>query len=236
MTQGQAPLGAAREKSVPELVRDLGHRDRPIRQYAADQLEKKARAGEDLSNFVPELENSLRTDVDVKVRRSVAQALGLITDRSTIQTLITASNDADSHVRFHVVEALGKFKLPCVIPALENALKDEFHRVVDVAFEGLVNMNTTESFAAIIKALGYPNDSLRGKAARVLGEKGRVEAIDPLFEALKQAQSQVESISRPEDKIEVDTIKDALDEIVKAHPEQRKKVLNRLINIRSQDN
>ena len=106
------------QNRIPDLIRDLSHRNEDIRWAAASAL---ARIG---TSAVDPLVTAL-DDKDSVVRLRAAWALGQIGDKRAVERLILTLRDGDWSVRMRAAEALGKLRAQRATDALLLLLRDK---------------------------------------------------------------------------------------------------------------
>ena len=115
---GQTEQTKNSQNRIPDLIRDLSHRNEDIRWAAASAL---ARIG---TAAVDPLMAAL-DDKDSVVRLRAAWALGQIGDERPVEQLILTLRDGDWSVRMRAAEALGKLRAQRATDALLLLLRDK---------------------------------------------------------------------------------------------------------------
>jgi HEAT repeat protein len=168
-------LGEIGVPAVPALMEALKNWDWQVRWAAAWALGKIG----DLQ-AVPALMEALK-DEDKDVRQTAAEALGKI-GVPAVPALMEALKDEDWRVRQAAARALGEIGDPQALPALIQALKDEYVRE---AVEEALGKIGVPAVPALIEALKDDDEDVRRAAAGALGEIGDPQAVPALIEALK---------------------------------------------------
>jgi nitrite reductase/ring-hydroxylating ferredoxin subunit len=106
------------QNRIPDLIRDLSHRNEDVRWAAASALARIGTAAVD--PLVAALD-----DKDSVVRLRAAWALGQIGDGRPVEKLILALRDGDWSVRMRAAEALGKLRVQRATGALLLLLRDK---------------------------------------------------------------------------------------------------------------
>jgi len=172
-------LGEIGVPAVPALMEALKNWDWQVRWAAAWALGKIG----DLQ-AVPALMEALK-DEDKDVRQTAAEALGKI-GVPAVPALMEALKDEDWRVRQAAARALGEIGDPQALPALIQALKDEYVRE---AVEEALGKIGVPAVPALIQAL-KDDEYVRWAAVGALGKIG-VPAVPALMEALKDKDKDV---------------------------------------------
>jgi HEAT repeat protein len=158
----------------------------------------------------------LLSSSSVSLRTSAVVALGQLADPLSTKALINALHDENTEVRISAVHSLGRFHDPASIRMLAGALVDPDEKIRLLAMDVLIrigapavtcliaafkdrNTELRTSAAKILVSIGFPaveplvhtlkdrSDLVRWRAARALGEIGDTRAIEPLIQALGEA-------------------------------------------------
>jgi HEAT repeat protein len=123
-------------------------------------------------------------DPDANKRRHAACGLSYAADAAAIPALLEAVHDAERSVRRYVIEALVKCAAnaptyDAVLPALIEALDDEYDQVAINATEGLAMIRDPRATAALVRAaLTNEQDRVRAFSRKALGAIGAAAAPD----------------------------------------------------------
>jgi HEAT repeat protein len=169
---------------VPSLIEALCDGDNVGRRNAA--LEAIGQLGPDV---VPPLVDALPTVPDT-ARKFLVDAMGDAGDASTVPVLVAAvEDDPDPNVAAAALDALARVGGPEAEAALRRRLtvKDPFQRMA--ALDGLARLGATVPWEELHPLLG--DRLVRRVALVLLGKTGRVEAVDPLLEALSDPSPQL---------------------------------------------
>lgn len=173
-------LGKLRDKrAIEPLIGALGDADAGVRKDAVSALGylRDNRAAWPLIRLLK--------DPDPKVRSYAAAELSsgvpVGKDTSMIGPLMEALHDADKHVRWSALRALGHFDDPRVEDAALGMLKDEAVRKAAVIALG--ERRSAKGVMPLI-ALLSENDDVALSSAEALGKIGDMRAVDPLIDAL----------------------------------------------------
>ena len=170
--------------------------------------------------FGPPDVNKLKDNRDIKgllkalrqkdryVRIEAAEALGEMSEPTTVGPLIQALKDEDDGVRGSAAKALGRMKDPSAVEPLIQVLEDEntvnrwyameslgnigderavaplMHKILDDRAGIALGKTGKASVEALIQALKDRNARVRKRAAVILGTIGDLRAVEPLVEAL----------------------------------------------------
>jgi HEAT repeat protein len=169
---------------LPVLVRALSDSASEVRLSAAEAL---GFLGESAAR-VP-LEGCLG-DEDHRVRFHAAEALGKLKDPASVPALGRALRDSDDRTRFHAARALGWIKHASAGPALEKAREEEEVPWVrlGIAFGIFRSTGEREALSDLTGALRSPDWTLRPVAAELLGHTDEAAAVEPLVDALAEAE------------------------------------------------
>ena len=128
-------------------------------------------------------------DQSPELRRTAAESLGKIGDRSTATALLPLLTDPAPPVRTAAAQALGRIADPtdeAVIMALTRALQDSSHRVKQVAALAIAEIEpSARQLRAVADLLRSPHVEVRRAAVRALlvAETGPfMEALLPLLD------------------------------------------------------
>lgn len=128
-------------------------------------------------------------DQSPELRRTAAESLGKIGDRSTATALLPLLTDPTPPVRTAAAQALGRIADPtdeAVIMALTRALQDSSHRVKQVAALAIAEIEpSARQLRAVADLLRSPHVQVRRAAVRALlvAETGPfMEALLPLLD------------------------------------------------------
>ena len=171
-------LGGIGPSAVPALLGAMGDANNEVQRAASVQL---GRIGgpEAIAALMDRL-----GDPDANKRRHAAGGLSYAADAAAIPALLAAVHDSDRSVRRSVVDALVKCaaKAPTyddVIPALIEALDDEYNQVAINATEGLAMVRDPRAIAALVRAaLTSNDDQVRTFSRNALGAIGAAAAPD----------------------------------------------------------
>jgi HEAT repeat protein len=207
--EAAAAFQALGSKSVPALVKLLGHRDSFLRQKAWEVASKLPTR---LAAFVRRQAGPLEATA---ARRGAARALTLLGPQAhaAAPALGQALHDTDQQVRWEVAQALGHLG-PTGVPALASVLADKDPQLRYCAvsglgcanpeaaplaapplFQALADTNSTVSFSAgdsltklgtnampfLAKAMARPDPVLRQRAAKALGSVRYRRLVVPLL-------------------------------------------------------
>lgn len=127
----------------------------------------------------------LLKDQDFNVRVDAADALGLIRDKSSVDSLIRALSDKTASVRGRSAHSLGLMGDRKAIERLRVTLFDPIGNVRAYAAEALGNLKSEEAVDDIISAT-LKNDSpwVRANGIEALGDIGSPSAVKALIEIL----------------------------------------------------
>ena len=197
--------------SVDDLIDDLSHPDRLVRQQASWELVLL----EDMA-VEPLLARAVESD---SMRYVSAQILGRIGDSRAVPLLRRLARDPNQHVRREALLALGKMGEPelgtdllralaadssalarsaaaqglgnlrdtLAVPPLVQALSDTAPLVRQLAVNALHALWTAEAEAAVTRSLRDPDETVRFIAAQSLGAHRVSKARDPLRAALRDS-------------------------------------------------
>jgi HEAT repeat protein len=135
-------LGAVR--SVPSLIRALGHEDSEVVMFAATALGKTRD-----KSAIPHLVKLLEQD-DVNVAQAALDSLSLLRASAAVDTIIEIL-DRDPWVRLAAVHALGDIGDPRAVPALIPLLGDE--EIRDLAVAALGKIRSPEALPHLAEVL-----------------------------------------------------------------------------------
>ncbi len=187
--------------AVSAFIHALSDKDANVRIAAARAL---ARSGPAAKQAAGKLIEALR-DSNRSVRFLALAALGRVSgdpkgtmqaSPALIRALILALKNEEGNMRSSVARALGKIEPGAkeAIPALTEALKDQYGPVRTRAAESLVKLGLPDrGLDFLIAELHDESGGHRAWAARLLGKAGAAAkgAIPALTEALKDEQEQV---------------------------------------------
>jgi HEAT repeat protein len=123
---------------------------------------------------------------DEKTRAMATRALGQAAKTpASVYTLLKATADVDSWVRYYAAQALGRLRLTEGLPALCGLLNDPATQVRVSAVEALSHLPSPEAFSALETAAQSEEPDLRRAAVLGLGTLERAEALPILIAALK---------------------------------------------------
>ena len=184
-----AALNAMNLNKKPEfkaVLESLNDPNPKVRAVVVDILSKSKR-----QQALPSLVQVLRQDKDASVRSKVAEDLGRIGDKRSVDPLIASLDDDDDNVRREVALALGRIgdkrSVDPLIASLDDA-DDNVRREVALA---LGRIGDKRAVDPLIKLLGDTDNGVREKAAESLGNIGDKQAVAPLIELLGDADSDV---------------------------------------------
>jgi len=158
---------------ITYLVRDLDER---VQTTAAETV--------GMLNYTPaarDLEDVLRRDRTIKVRRATLTGLGLLAQPSSRATFQQYLNDRDEGLRAAAAEGLGRLKNPADLPALEKGFNDERKAFARLSFafalvkNGRTSLQEFSPFKLLINALA--SASLSSVAESFLVELAREDAV-----------------------------------------------------------
>lgn len=180
-------LGRSEDPRVFEfLLAALSDKDVRV-QYAATAglgSLKDERAVEPLINKL--------THENERVRRDAASSLGKLADPRAIRPLINLLNDEKRSVRYCALASLGKIRDGAVLEGILIAANDSDNGIRKKATELLSKIKKDDAAVdALIKALKYKDDSVRGQVAAELGKLQARRAVKPLIELLKDKSAEV---------------------------------------------
>lgn len=127
-------------EALPALVEALGHKEAPVRYWAATGL---GNIGPNAKQAIPALSQALE-DASASVRTSAALALWKIDHRSeAITALVEVLKDPSSAARLRAVQTLGGIGPDAkqAFPAVEAALKDQDGYVKRAAEQAVKDVN-----------------------------------------------------------------------------------------------
>ena len=130
------------------------------------------RSGEELARLGPRAVPSavlLLRDDDLRVRRTAADILGRIADRSAVSPLVSALRDTDAGVRRAALRALAAIGDPNAIPGIRTVLSDTNAGVRETAASALGRLVSTEAASALATMSTDPDWHMRSVAAHSLG-------------------------------------------------------------------
>jgi HEAT repeat protein len=169
-------LGNIGPSAVPALLGALGDENKDVQDAVASQL---GRIGG--PEAIAALIKSLR-DPDANQRLHAAGGLSYAANAAAIPALLEAVHDADREVRRSAIGALVKCaaKTPTydeVLPALIEALEDEYDQVAIHATEGLAAIPDPRAIAALVRAaVTNQQDQVRAFSRNALKAIGAVAA------------------------------------------------------------
>lgn len=132
---------------------------------------------------------ALAGDVDPRVRKSVAIALGQLGDRAATGPLCDMLGDTDEGVRVLACQALGRLADPASLPALTVSVHDPsaevragvlFAMASLAAHGGLADEQRRGMFTPMVVMAFDPDDGVRADAAATLGTLHDERACEPL--------------------------------------------------------
>jgi len=124
--------------SITDVIHDLIHRHRNPSILSSAVQALKANN----SNFLSIASEIVKSN-DAELRMYIAQIIGEIGDSQGAKTLLMLLNDADTNVRYHAIEALGKLRYAKATSKLISiALSDDFY-LSTAAIDSLVNIGIT---------------------------------------------------------------------------------------------
>lgn len=119
------------------------------------------------------------------VRRSAADALGMMKDARAMEPLTKVLNDSDWQVRRAAAVSLGELGAKDSFEFLKKHLKDENWKVRAAVAIALGNLNDKRAVTPLIDALDDTNQNVRGAAAIGLGGIGDSAATERIIKLLK---------------------------------------------------
>ena len=125
---------------------------------------------------------ALMHDPDPGLRMQVALALGERHTPGAVDALLAALEDPDVNVRFHAVEALGRMRAGDAVDALAAIAESDEFFLVFPAVDALARIHDARVGPRLIPLLRRTD--IVEPVAEALGERGGVEAVAPLVEAL----------------------------------------------------
>ncbi len=153
-------LSAAGEAAVAGLIDTLTHATEHARGHAAFALGEIGLAGSAQASGGVEALSKLARDSSEWVRRTTAEALGIVDVQATshdqrLETLCQLLNDVDGQARFESALALARIgpDATAAIPALGHALKDENRYVRANAVDALNRIGTLDAQRILIDHL-----------------------------------------------------------------------------------
>lgn len=161
---------------------------RMLLQISKDEKYHMARAlGKFPSRLAVTLLTTMLDDEDEQLRSRVAQSLADLNhlDLETYPTLLKATRDYNSDVRWIAAMALGKKKHQQVVEVLINLLTDEDKEVGRIAAQGLGEQGDVRAVTHLIEATQDRYPLLRGSAAVALGQLADRRAL-PALQSLCQ--------------------------------------------------
>jgi len=133
-------------------------------------------------------------DRHVDVRKSIAEALGMMGDQRAVEPLIEALKDENEGVREVAALALGMMGDQRAVEPLIEALKDGCADVRGNAAEALGRLGDVRAAESLTQTLENGYRYVRENAALALGMMGDQRAVEPLIEAMKEVHSDFEVI------------------------------------------
>lgn len=129
--------------------------------------------------------NRIKYDDDPKVRANAVFVLGRLNDMSALPVMIEAlDNDQSEEVKLQIVEILGKFKVPDVIPSLLKSLASDNVEIRAMVAKSLGLAGQAEAIPPLMDALGDDSAQVRAQVAEALGELNAEASIDVLVDTL----------------------------------------------------
>jgi HEAT repeat protein len=123
---------------------------------------------------------------------AVAIALGKLSDRRALDTILEGLNHSATNTRIDAADALGEIGNSETITALLNALGDKHEFVRTRAAYGLAKIASDTVVEQLISALNHPQYLVRESAAIALGEIGNAAAENALIAALSDSNEWVQ--------------------------------------------
>ncbi|MCU6712059.1 HEAT repeat domain-containing protein [Paenibacillus sp. J5C_2022] len=149
-TYGLTACGQHAAEGLGPVLNDSRKRQVKHAVFALGELQHHA------ARYVPQI-ISLLDEGDVKVRRTIADVLGMIGEpaKETVEGLIACLQDEDDQVRFTAALSLLRLREAAApaIPYLEDALEDDNRYVRGHAVEALRYINTEEAREVLINEL-----------------------------------------------------------------------------------
>jgi hypothetical protein len=121
---------------------------------------------------------------DTAVRRSAAEALGILGDIRAVEPLIAALADTDNAQRKAAVDALGFLRDARAVEPVTARLCDESPDVCEAAAAALENLFAGRSVEFLADALRDNSEVVRMTAIKALGNLNDPRAVEPLTAAL----------------------------------------------------
>jgi beta-lactamase regulating signal transducer with metallopeptidase domain/HEAT repeat protein len=174
-----ADQSVASEALVAAVRRD-GNEN--VREMAAWSL---GQGGRDGAGVLEALGGALK-DANPKVRRTAAWSLGEISDKGSVDVLVTALTDADADVRMRAIWALGQISPKQAPRQLVAMLADKNERVREMTAWALYQIEDPSTAPALQAALKAETDKeMQLQYIRALATMGEssVDAIRPLLES-----------------------------------------------------
>ncbi len=173
----QAPGGgSAGTVSTAKLIAQLRSTDFSLRRKAAVALGKRR-----AKNAVIQLTQAVAREKIWSVKAAMVTALGDIGDKRASATIKKALKDKHWWVGAKAVEAAVKLKDYTAVPLLIELLRSNNITVFKAARDALHAIKHRKAVAPLVKALGDPNEYVRGVASAVLGTQGDKRAVPALM-------------------------------------------------------
>ncbi len=160
------------------IVRQLRSKNADIRRRAAFRLGQRRRRG-----AVPALAVALLDDPVWEVRRTAAEALGMIGDAIAAETLVKALRDKDWAVRSAVAMALANCGDESSLDSVMTALSDSDEFIRSAAVIALARIGGTRAVKALVRTLQDDSPEVMEQTLQVLAAMSW-KAISPTDKAL----------------------------------------------------
>ncbi len=173
--------GKKESAAIEPLMERLDDKDWILRIKTAKALENSGLSDEQIE-WITE---KLQTGKNWEARHGAALVLGMITNASAVDSLITALGDKRGEVRKAAAKALGKIRDENAVTPLIEALGDRDVLVQEEAAQAIGQLRV-DSLEAIISIFQTSENWMeRRGAVMALGETGKEEAVETLTDALK---------------------------------------------------
>ncbi len=170
---------------VNELIEQLGSKDWPKSQEAADRL---AQMG---AKAAPELIKKLKEKPSVFLKGQITFLLGRIGDKQAVSVLEDATRDENAYIRRNAVEALAKIGDPSAASALEPLLFDADAGVRQSAVAALAELKPNQVVADLLNMMiDEKDEGVKTASVKVLGETKDSQATETLLEELRARNDQ----------------------------------------------
>lgn len=130
---------------------------------------------------------------DIDLRTQAALLLGRQRDARVPLALVRALGDADTNVRFHVIEALGHLRAMEAVDSLMAIAESGDFFLAYPALDALARIGDRRVAPRLVPLLA--NEVLRNPAAEALGQLGDEGAVIPLVQLLDHADAPVEIVA-----------------------------------------